>query len=49
MEVAAVILAVAAALTLVAWRVIGTLRVARGKQECGGCGSCKPGKDTAES
>lgn len=42
MEIAAVILAVAAALAFVAWRVVSTLRVARGKQECGGCGTCKP-------
>ncbi|MBX3474550.1 MAG: hypothetical protein KF754_09220 [Planctomycetes bacterium] len=42
MEIAAVILVVAAALAFVAWRVVVTVRVARGGQECGGCGSCRP-------
>jgi hypothetical protein len=40
MEIAAVSLIVAAALAFAGWRVVATVRVAKG-EACGGCGSCK--------
>lgn len=46
MEVFAVILAVAAALAFVVWRVVATVRVAKG-EACGGCGTCKSSENPA--
>jgi hypothetical protein len=41
-EAAIVTSLVALAGLIVAWRVWGTLRVAQGKRDCGGCGCAQP-------